>query len=114
MKLKSDFVTNSSSTAYIITNTSDIKRDLVEFVKENPQLIGQFVKEYGYENDPEYTQENMIKSAERENESFNPGDRKWCSFGDEDGTLIGKVFDYILRDEGSSKNFTWRFDEYLR
>jgi len=115
MRIKSDFVTNSSSTAFIITNTSNVKLDLTDFVKENPQLIEEFKKEYNWhKDDPRYTQENMIKSAEANNESFDPGERRYMVFGDEDGTIIGDVFDYILRDGGSSKNFTWRFNEFLR
>ena len=35
-------------------------------------------------------------------------------FGDEDGTVIGRIFDYILRDGGESKNFKWSFYGYNR
>jgi hypothetical protein len=112
MKFKSDFVTNSSSTAFIITNTSNVKKTLVDFVKENEYLLDEF-KEMYFTN-PNMTQENMIESAKANNETFKPGESKKCVFGDEQGTLIGEIYDYMLRDGGKSKSFRWQFDEYYR
>ncbi|NHJ48640.1 MAG: hypothetical protein FK733_12720 [Asgard group archaeon] len=110
MKTKIDFVTNSSSTAFIICNTSKYKKTLKDFVEENPQLIEDFNESYNHN----YTQDALIKSAELNNIDFGPETSMYCIFGDENGTLIGEVFDYILRDGGDSENFTWRFCEYLR
>ena len=115
MKIRMGFVTNSSSTSFIIENISAKKKTLVDFVKENPQLIEEFKSRYDwYAKDERFTQENLILSAKQENVVFRPHEMKECVFGDEDGTLIGHVFGYMLRDGGSSKSFVWRFLEYLR
>ena len=113
MRIRHGFISNSSSTSFVITNTSDLAKDLVDFVSENPHLIEDFKKQYSW-HDSGFCQENMIKSASAENIKFLPHETKECIFGDEDGTLIGQVFDYILREGGRSQSFTWRFKEFLR
>ena len=87
---------------------------MVTFVKENPQFIEEFRKAYIYTKKEGYTQEKLIESAKKNNMVFAPRKNRECIFGDEDGTLIGQVFDYILRDGGKSKSFKWRFHEYHR
>ncbi len=115
MKIKDDFITNSSSTAFIIYNNSGKDLNLVDFVKENPQLIKEYITEYTWQaDDARYSQETLIKSAEANNEHFDPGEERYCVFGDEDGTIIGNVFDYILRGGGESQHFKWRYEEALR
>ena len=115
MKIRNGFVSNSSSTAFIITNDSREVKTLVDFVTENPQLIEKFKEQYGWDKDDDrFSQGNLIVSAEENNIEFPPGENKYCVFGDEQDTLIGQVFDYILRDGGNSESFGWRFCEYLR
>jgi len=66
MKFKIGFVTNSSSTAFIIVNTSNESKTLVDFVLENPQLIEQFKNEYSWhKDDPLYSQIMLVKSAKK-------------------------------------------------
>jgi len=110
MKKREGFVSNSSSSSFIIRNKSDKKLTLLDFVKENPQLIEQWNSEYNYDE----TQEKLLESAVNNNKYFLPNSADEYIFGDEDGTLIGRVFDYILRDGGSSKNFEWKFNTYYR
>lgn len=116
MRARSGFVSNSSSCSFIITNTSSDQKTLVDFVKENEHLIAAYLRRYNWhdEDDPPITLENMIKSAEQIGTTFPPGIGKKCVFGDEDGTMVGQVYDYMLRDGGMSKSFTWDFHKMLR
>lgn len=97
----------------MITNRSDKHRTLVEFVVENPQLIERWNNEYSWGVNV-YSQFQLLISAYENDIVFEPHESRPCTFGDEDGTLIGRVFDYILRSGGSSKNFDWTFLEYHR
>jgi len=121
MKLRFGFVTNSSSTIYIITNKTDSAKTLLDFVTENPQLLKDFENAY-YEIEDGAVDPSMALSPEVRmkecarcrGDKWAPHEKKTISFGDEDGDLLGKVYDYILREGGESKSFKWKFDEYNR
>jgi len=106
MKVRTGWVSNSSSTAFMMTNRTGEAKDLVDFVKETPWIIEAWVDHYG-PWDPDYekqfTQENLIKSAQANNITFEPHEKKIVIFGDEQGTLIGRVYDYMLRGRDLSK-----------
>ena len=115
MKTRNGFVSNSSSTSFTITNTSDDDKTIVDFIKENLHLVDDFNEQYDWYS---YTHEDAIESAEKyyctDEYSFSGKEKKNIAFGDEEGTVLGRIFDYILREGGTSESFTWEFDQYYR
>jgi len=109
MKIRHGFVSNSSSSSFIITNMSNEEKTLVDFIVENPQIIKEFRENFDwYKEEDGYTQEEMIKSAKDNNISFPPGDG-FYSFSNEGGILVEHVLRYIY--DGKSDNFKWKSEE---
>ena len=104
MKIRKAFVSNSSSCSFTIENISADggKLTLADFARENDHLRVEFCERYHW-HDIGY--DEMIESAEKANIIFAPGRKRPCVFGDEDGTIVGQVYDYQLREGGESENF---------
>jgi len=116
MIYRDGFVANSSSTGYVVTNTSSEVKTLIDFAKENKHLVDDYISSYGKrrDNSAEDMKKNVIRDAASRDTIWEPGESKNVSFGDEDGDTLGVVYDYCLRDGGSSENFSWHYGESLR
>lgn len=115
MKKKNSFITNSSSTAFIIENITNEEKTLRDFIIENSYLLDEFLEMYNwYKNNEDFKLGKMLECSSLYNYKFPPNSKIRCVFGDEHGNILGTVYDYILRDGGVSESFRWRIDEYLR
>lgn len=109
MKTRTSFVANSSSSSFVITNTTKKTLTMEHFVEENKHLAEEFCKQYN-EDVEIVNSESLVESFNSStfyDATFKPGKSQTISFGDEDGPIIGRVFDYMLRNVNESKSFKW-------
>jgi len=114
MKIKNGFVTNSSSTGYIVSNVSETDNLTARAFVDS--IWSHIISEMKY-YDFNYDKETLIESVEKDGK-FNiplaPGEKKRMIWGDEDYTICGKVFDYCLRDGIHTGLVDIEFDESYR
>lgn len=131
MKIRNGFVSNSSSCSFTIVNKTINKKNLVDFAKEVAYLVDKYNIEYNNNEN----EKNFIKSAKNEfiyhennkklnqyrydngigiNLYINPLSCETWVFGDEQGTIIGRILDYMLRKSDQTKSFSWELKEMLR
>jgi len=109
MKIRQGFVSNSSSSSFIINNKSGKEKTLIDFVLENKYLIDDFNSSYS----DDIKLSSVIANAEEREMLLKKGSHEYV-FGDEDGDDLGRVFDYILREDGESENFEWWYHDSYR
>jgi hypothetical protein len=129
MKTRHGFVSNSSSTSFYIKNISNVEKTTLDFVKEiGYEMALRYTKDYYpvsgiglyEENEKKISARDLFVSLKKDCKTswyfkiFKPGERIELTFGDEDGTIIGRVFDYMLRYGGKSKSFEWHVSSYNR
>lgn len=123
MKFRDGFVSNSSSTSYVIKNISNEPKSLLDFANEVSYLVDEYNKKYKYSS--HHTIEQFINSAEnyipnyrliydKNKTSLLPNEEAIWEFADESGCSIGIVLDYMLRPGGKTESFEWKVYSYNR
>jgi hypothetical protein len=110
MKIRNGFISNSSSTSFIIINKTNKPLTLVDFVWDNRNLVEKFNEKYN----TWILLGNCINDAEEVGKIFPPKEQIYMVFGDEQRTELGRVYDYILRDGGNTDKWEWWQEGSLR
>lgn len=114
MRVRAGFVTNSSSTSFILTvHKKGLNLTAKEFVEDlwKSDKFLEYMKSYHFKD----TKEEVLQAL-NVCYSYFPVVQESLEvvFGDEENNPAGCVFDYCLRPGYKTANFTIKFHEYRR
>lgn len=112
MKVRGCFVSNSSSSSFVIMNTTAEWLTLADFVQENAQVIEQYVEEHAWWKEEKYNQGALLRCAEEHPMEFLPGENT-VYFSDEQGRATDVLRSALLAGDRSAR-FVWWFKESLQ
>lgn len=104
MKKRKGFVSNSSSSSFIITNKTDKDLTFVDFVNENPHMVVDFVDYYDWYD---YTFEDFLGSANSNDTIIPANSSDEYEFSDNGGDVLENVLHTVLVNCGESESFKW-------
>ena len=82
---------------FIIENKTKSPKTILDFVSENPEVITNYRTRYNYTISEGFSLKKLLRSASFRNLTFSPG-KNFCSFSEEDGDMLGLVFERTLED----------------
>lgn len=116
MKIRNGFVSNSSSSSFIITNKSNKNFSWVEFILENEQLVRKLI-----DDDANFYVEKrhiniecffleLLETASKM-KSLKPGKNE-LTLSDDGGDIFGDIFTNYFNygSSKSSKTISWKVD----
>jgi hypothetical protein len=106
MKYRNGFISNSSSTSFIITNNTRHILSLEDFVKENAYLVD------GFNVDclSPILMDDMLECEEIRYINLDPGNNE-ILFSDEGVNAVHDCYNVMLRVPGKSKRFSWKINK---
>ena len=117
MKLRLGFISNSSSSSFLITNKSNKSKTMKDFVKQISFVYDSFVEAFPeYLKDKQkhkcYSKEEMLRTANQcIPMSWGPGKTHEVEFSTEDGSmnLVGFIIGLMLKENGETEDFKWKY-----